>query len=349
MDSLWFNQFLSQPSQVKSKYVLVLLFYTQNDALKAFDRVLRPVKSLDDVHATAVEKLDSDIFALKISIECGSFSQADERQLRVTVTNSIGEEPVDFFLSTHAFYHTPRGFAAFDMDSCILAHECIDELATEMGVSQRVSEITRRAMAGEIDFDTALRERVSLLRGMDASALDKVWRRLYLNPGAKELITSLKKAGFKIALVSGGFVFFTQHVAERLGIDYAFSNTLEVIDGKLTGHVAGRVVNGYVKEKIVRILAEKEGLPMNSVISMGDGANDQFMVRAAGVGIAYHAKAVLKAVTPHHINNFPLHALLHYLNVPLHRTDHDPVQPILAHSLPSITSPCSSLDQLLGS
>lgn len=345
MDASWANQFVSQPAQVKNRYILVLLLHTQSGVC---DRVLGTLKTLDDVHITVVEKLESDIFAIKVSIECGAQAQADERQLRSIVTKSIGDEPVDYFLSTSAFYHSPRCFAAFDMDSCILAHECIDELATEMGVSQRVSDITSRAMAGELDFDTALRERVSLLRGMNESALEKVWLRLYLNPGAKELVSSLKKAGFKVALVSGGFVYFVQRVAERLGIDYAFSNTLEVKDGKLTGHVVGRVVNGYVKEKIVRMLAEKEGWAMNSVIAMGDGANDQYMVKAAGLGVAYHAKAVLKAVTPHHINHHSLHVLLHCVNVPLYRTDHDPVQPILAHTLPVIAPPVTSLDQLLG-
>jgi len=345
MDTSWSNQFLSQPTQVKNRYTLVLVFHSQSDTC---ERILKALRTQDDVHVTIVESLESDVFAIRVSIDIGAHSQVDERQLRTIVVSSIGEELVDYFLSTHAFYITPRRLAAFDMDSCILAHECIDELATEMGVSERVSDITRRAMAGEIDFDTALRERVSLLRGMNESVLEKVWLRLYLNPGALELISDLKKAGYKVALVSGGFVYFAQRVAERLGIDFAYSNTLDVSEGKLTGHVVGRVVNGYVKEKIVRFLADREGVPMNSVITMGDGANDQYMVKAAGIGVAFHGKAVLKAVTPHHINNHSLHILLHYLNIPFSRTNHDPVQPILAHTLPVLAPVNTSVDQLLG-
>eukprot|EP01111_Echinosteliopsis_oligospora_P015393 TRINITY_DN6082_c0_g1_i2.p1 TRINITY_DN6082_c0_g1~~TRINITY_DN6082_c0_g1_i2.p1 ORF type:complete len:251 (-),score=45.01 TRINITY_DN6082_c0_g1_i2:11-763(-) len=203
-----------------------------------------------------------------------------------------------------------------DMDSCILAHECIDELASEMNVCSRVSEITRRAMAGELDFNEALKERVSLLKGMKEEQMKNVWNRLTLTPGAVPLIRSLKAAGFKIALVSGGFTYFTHKVASKLGIDFAFSNTLEVdSEGKLTGNVTGAIVNGQMKAQVVKKLAKKEGVDMRQTITMGDGANDQYMVAEAGFGVAFHAKSILKAATPHHINYSPLHTLLHYIGV----------------------------------
>jgi len=236
-------------------------------------------------------------------------------------------------------------FAAFDMDSCILGHECIDELATEMGVGERVADITRRSMAGELDFVAALRERVGLLQGMDESRLDKVWQRLYLNPGAVKLIKALKQANVKTALVSGGFTRFTHPVAARLGMDYAFSNTLEIKDGTLTGKVAGSIVDGNMKEKVVRLLAERENVKMEEVVTMGDGANDQYMVRAAGLGVAYHGKAILKGATPHHINNNPLQALLYYMNIP---PAGGPQGKVLASSLPVLTQPADlSLEDLL--
>jgi len=237
------------------------------------------------------------------------------------------------------------------MDSCILGHECIDELAAEMGVGELVKEITRRAMAGELDFDDALRARVALLKGMKESQLQAVWSRLHLNPGAIPLIETLKAAGVKIALLSGGFTYFAHRVAARLGIDYAFSNTLEVDDnGLLTGRVSGPIVNGNKKEQIMRILAERENIPLANVVAMGDGANDQYMVREAGLGIAYHGKAILKGATVHHIDHTPLHSLVHFANIPpVYSCDPSQFGKVRLESLPPKDGfPCfSSLEDIL--
>jgi len=200
------------------------------------------------------------------------------------------------------------------MDSCIIANECIDEMASVFGRGAEVSAITAQAMKEGLDFDEALRLRLNLLKGMTKQQLQSVWPKLQLNSGAERLIRILKQFGCKTAIISGGFTFFAHKIAHLLGADYAFSNTLEFDDnGVFLGTVTAPIVNGQMKERILQTLAAKEAVPLRQVIAMGDGANDRWMVSRAGLGVAYHAKAILKAATPHHLNCCPLDSLLYFL------------------------------------
>jgi phosphoserine phosphatase len=193
--------------------------------------------------------------------------------------------------------------AVMDMDSTLINIECIDEIADMMNIKPQVAEITESAMRGEIEFKESLARRVSLLNGLDESALQRVIdERLKLNPGAQVWIDTCKANGIKTLLVSGGFEFFANHVKAKLGLDYAESNTLEIIDGKLTGKVLGKIVDAQAKADFLEQKRDELGLNADQVIAIGDGANDLTMMRAAAAGIAYRAKPIVQAQASYTLN-----------------------------------------------
>lgn len=192
---------------------------------------------------------------------------------------------------------------AMDMDSTLITIECIDEIADYAGKKAEVAAVTAAAMRGEIDWPTSLHQRVALLAGLDAASLEAVYReRLQLSPGAETLIAAARQARLTTLLVSGGFTFFTDRLKERLGLDVAYSNTLEIIDGRLTGRVTGPLCDAAAKAQHVRTQAAAIGARREEIIVVGDGANDLPMMREAGVSIAYHAKPVVQAEATYAIN-----------------------------------------------
>ena len=206
------------------------------------------------------------------------------------------------------------GLVVMDMDSTLISIECIDEIADMQGLKPQVSEITESAMRGEIDFAESLRRRVALLKGLDEGALQRVYdERLQLNPGAEVMLAELKKHGIKTLLVSGGFVFFTDRLKARLGLDFTQANTLEIVNGKLTGNVSGKIVDAQGKADWLNHVREELGLKTEQVIAMGDGANDLKMMAQAGVSIAYHAKPVVRAQASYALNFVGLDGLVNLL------------------------------------
>ena len=185
---------------------------------------------------------------------------------------------------------------AMDMDSTVITIECIDEIADMQGLKPQVSAITEAAMRGELDFAASLTQRVALLEGLDAGALQKVYdERLRLSPGAEALIAAARASGVKTLLVSGGFTFFTDRVRQRLGLDYSHANVLEIANGRLTGKVVGGIVNADEKKRTVERVCADLGVPASRAIVMGDGANDLKMMSIAGLSVAYRAKPVVRA------------------------------------------------------
>lgn len=203
------------------------------------------------------------------------------------------------------------GLVVMDMDSTLISIECIDEIADMQGLKPQVATITEEAMQGKIDFAESLRRRVALLEGLDEGALQRVYdERLKLNPGAELMLTRLKEHGIRTLLVSGGFVFFTERLKQRLGLDYTHANTLEIIDGKLTGHVLGDILDAQGKADWLMKIRDELGLKTGQVIAMGDGANDLKMMAQAGVSIAYHAKPVVRKQASYAFNFIGLDGLV---------------------------------------
>ncbi|MDI1298680.1 phosphoserine phosphatase SerB [Methylotenera sp.] len=207
------------------------------------------------------------------------------------------------------------GLCVMDMDSTLISIECIDEIADMVGIKPQIAAITERAMQGELDFAQSLRERVALLKGLQESDLMRVLNeRLKLNPGAVEWIATCKANNINTLLVSGGFTFFADRVKEMLNLDYAVSNTLEIIDGKLTGKILGRIVDAQTKADELINLRDKLGLNSAQTIAIGDGANDLKMMDAAGIGIAYHAKPIVQAQATYALNYVGLDGVANLLN-----------------------------------
>jgi len=206
------------------------------------------------------------------------------------------------------------GLLFMDMDSTLIQCECIDEIAGFLGIKTQISEITERAMRGELDFAASLTERVQLLSGLDASVLNQVYEQcIELTQGAESLITTLKQHGWKIGLVSGGFTYFTDKLESRLKLDFTRSNTLEIHRGKLTGSIIGDIVDAETKRRCLLEQAEIYSIPLTQTVAIGDGANDLPMIQAAGLGIAFHAKPKVQAVAQYCINEGPLDQTLNFL------------------------------------
>jgi len=205
--------------------------------------------------------------------------------------------------------------AVMDMDSTLITIECIDEIADLQGLKPQVAAITAAAMRGELDYPQSLRQRVALLKGLDAGALQRVYdERLRLSPGAEAMLAKFKKLGIKTLLVSGGFTYFTGRLKDRLKLDYTRSNVLEIADGKLTGGVIGDIVDAGVKRAALLQARDELGLSRDQIIALGDGANDLQFMAEAGVSIAYHAKPVVRAQATYALNFVGLDGVLNLFN-----------------------------------
>ena len=198
-----------------------------------------------------------------------------------------------------------------DMESTIIENEMLDELAKDAGIHDQIADITMRAMNGEIDFETAIEERVKLLAGLNASALQNTAKRIRITEGAEQLITTMRSEGSYCALVSGGFTFYTSNIRLQLGFDFDQANELEIIDGKLTGRVIKPILGRSAKENRLRALCKQQNIPLSATMAVGDGANDLAMLAIAGLGVAFHAKPIVAKKSQTRVNHNSLTALLY--------------------------------------
>ncbi|MDE6535032.1 MAG: phosphoserine phosphatase SerB [Muribaculaceae bacterium] len=221
---------------------------------------------------------------------------------------------VDISFQEDSVFRRTRRLICFDMDSTLIETEVIDELAIRAGVGDKVKEITERAMRGEIDFTESFTERVALLKGLDVSVMQDIAEKLPFTEGLERMMTVLKRAGYKTAILSGGFTYFGNYLKQKFGFDYVYANELEVgPDGKLTGRYLGDVVDGRRKAELLRLLAQVENVNIAQTIAVGDGANDLPMLATAGLGIAFHAKPKVKATAEQSLSTIGLDGVLYFL------------------------------------
>ena len=222
---------------------------------------------------------------------------------------------VDIAVQKEDIFRRSKRLVVMDMDSTLIQVEVIDELAKSAGHGEEVSGITSKAMNGELSFNESLNKRVELLRGLDENVLDEIYHNIPFTPGAKKLVKILKKLGYKTAVISGGFTFFTDRLKNELGLDYAFANKLEIKDGKLTGKVLGKIINGEYKAEILEDIANKENISLDQVVAIGDGANDLLMLDKAGLGIAFNAHKTVREKADYNISQKNLDSIIYLLGI----------------------------------
>jgi len=257
-----------------------------------------------------------DLLAMEMGMD---LREANFPLLRLDLTRVAANIGVDVIIQSEKAYKKRKKVIVFDMDSTIVEGEIIDEMAKLAGVEEKVAALTERGMKGKIDFVQSLRLRVSFLKGLRIKGLETFGKTLTLTKGSEELIAALKEMGFKVALISGGFSYFTDILKKRLGFDYAFGNELEIKNGRLTGRVKGRIIDAQGKARILEEICRMEGITPDEVVAVGDGSNDRIMVANAGLGIAFNAKEILKKVADGAITRDHMKGVLYCLGI----TDHD--------------------------
>jgi phosphoserine phosphatase len=242
-------------------------------------------------------------------------SGADPLALRTRLGQAAAAHRLDVALQPAGLERRAKRLVVLDVDSTLIQDEVVELLADEAGCGEQVRAVTERAMAGELDFESALRERVRRLAGLDTEALERARSRVRLTPGARTFVRTLKRLGYSVGIVSGGFTHFTDPLARELDLDHAVANVLEVRDGRLTGEVLGEVVDRARKAQLLQEFADAEGIPVSQTVAVGDGANDLDMIAAAGLGVAFNARPVVQQAADTTVNVPYLDAVLFVLGV----------------------------------
>jgi phosphoserine phosphatase len=296
-------------AETKRPYVLTLLGPDRGGVVAAFSSALAK-------HRCNIERIKmiarGEFFAMEMWVD---LREANFSLLGKDLTAVAKKVGMDIVAQPEHIFKKRKKVIVFDMDSTIVDGETIDEMAKLAGVSEKVAVITEKGMRGEIGFSESLRTRVSFLSGLKIKSLEPLARTFKLTKGSEELIAALKEMGFKVALISGGFSYFTDVLKKRLGFDYAFGNDLEIKEGRLTGRIKGRIIDAKRKAAVLDEICRKEGITRDEVVAVGDGSNDRIMVANAGLGIAFNAKEILKKVADGAITKDHMKGVLYCLGI----------------------------------
>ena len=304
--------------QGKNRYILTVIGRSLSaKQIAAAARVIRD----QDLNIDSIKRLtgrQSIMHPEKNTRACIEFSlrgtPKDLASMQSKLMHLSADMEFDFSLQRDNMYRRMRRLICFDMDSTLIQTECIDELAMRAGVGEQVKAITERAMRGEIDFKESFKERVALLKGLDVGVMKDIAEHMPITEGVDRLMAVLKRYGYKIAILSGGFTYFGEFLQRKYGIDYMYANELEVDDnGKLTGNYRGEIVDGHRKAELLKLIAQVEKVNLAQTIAVADGANDLPMISEAGLGIAFHAKPRVVANAKQSINTIGLDGVLYFL------------------------------------
>ncbi|MCB9017244.1 MAG: phosphoserine phosphatase SerB [Prevotellaceae bacterium] len=309
-----YNKWVSM--QGKNRYIVTLLGRKISSRLIAS---VSQVLALQGLNIDTITRLTGRIpleedSLTKASVEMSVRGTPKDKQFLQSEFMRLSQElGYDISFQEDNLFRRNRRLICFDMDSTLIETEVIDELAEKAGVGDKVKAITESAMRGEIDFCESFKQRVALLKGLDESVMEDIANNLPIMEGADRVLNILKKYGYKIAILSGGFTYFGNYLKKRFGIDYVYANELEIEDGKLTGRYLGDIVDGKRKAELLRLIAQIENLDLQQVIAVGDGANDLPMLNCAGLGIAFHAKPKVKENAKQSISSIGLDGVLYIL------------------------------------
>ena len=310
-----YNQWVSM--QGKNRYIITILGrkLTARQIAGVTRIVADQDMNIDDIkRLTGRIPLDENARTPKASVEFSvRGTPRDKEQMKADFMKLSAEQEMDISFQEESMYRRMRRLICFDMDSTLIETEVIDELAIRAGVGDQVKAITEAAMRGEIDFCESFRQRCALLKGLDVSVMQEIAENPPLTEGVDRLMRILKKVGFKIAILSGGFTYFGNYLKQKYNIDYVYANELEVENGKLTGRHVGDIVDGKRKAELLRLIAQVENVDIRQTVAVGDGANDLPMISIAGLGIAFHAKPKVKATAKQSISTIGLDGILYFL------------------------------------
>lgn len=303
--------------QGKNRYIITIL--SRKLTAKQIAGVSRIVAeqdmNIDDIkRLTGRIPLDENARTPKASVEFSVRGTPKNKEcMKAEFMKLSTELEMDISFQEDSMYRRMRRLICFDMDSILIETEVIDELAIRAGVGDQVKAITEAAMRGEIDFCESFRQRCALLKGLDVSVMQEIAENLPITEGVDRLMRILKKVGFKIAILSGGFTYFGNFLKQKYNIDYVYANELEIENGKLTGNHVGDIVDGKRKAELLRLIAQVENVDIRQTVAVGDGANDLPMISIAGLGIAFHAKPKVKATAKQSISTIGLDGILYFL------------------------------------
>ncbi len=310
-----YNQWVSM--QGKNRYIITILGrkLTARQIAGVTRIVADQDMNIDDIkRLTGRIPLDENARTPKASVEFSvRGTPRDKEQMKADFMKLSAEQEMDISFQEESMFRRMRRLICFDMDSTLIETEVIDELAIRAGVGDQVKAITEAAMRGEINFCESFRQRCALLKGLDVSVMQEIAENLPITEGVDRLMRILKKVGFKIAILSGGFTYFGNYLKQKYNIDYVYANELEVENGKLTGRHVGDIVDGKRKAELLRLIAQVENVDIRQTVAVGDGANDLPMISIAGLGIAFHAKPKVKATAKQSISTIGLDGILYFL------------------------------------